>query len=224
MRILIVEDDERIGKNIQKMLEKERFIGDLVKNAEDALYKAEIEEYDVIILDRMLPDKEGIEVCRTLRKNRNKSAILMLTAKVQVEDKVEGLNEGADDYLTKPFDMKELISRVKALVRRKSGISQTPVISIYDLSINTNTCEVIRGDRNISLSPKEYSLLEYLARNSDRVVDRLELMSHVWGEELDEFSNTVDVHVRYLRRKIDEPFKKKLIKTVKNRGYMLCTT
>lgn len=224
MRILIVEDDERIGKNIEKMLKRELYAVDLVHNAEDALYQAEIEDYDVIILDRMLPDKEGLEVCSTLRKNKNKSGIIMLTAKVQLEDKIEGLSEGADDYLTKPFAMEELISRVKALIRRKSGIPQTPIISVFDLTMNTNTCEVMRGNKKVNLSPKEYSLLEYLARNCNRVVDRMELMSHVWGEEIDEFSNTVDVHIRYLRRKIDDPFSKKLIKTVKNKGYMLCTT
>lgn len=224
MRLLIVEDDERIGKNIKKMLELEHYIVDLVHNAEDALYNAEIEEYDVIILDRMLPDKEGLEVCKTLKKNKNKSTILMLTAKTQLEDKLEGLDEGADDYLSKPFDMKELVSRVKALIRRKSGISQTPVIIIHDLKINTNLCEVERGGKLISLSPKEYSLLEYLARNPNKVIGRMEIMSHVWGEEIDELSNTVDVHIRYLRRKIDDRFNKKLIKTVKNRGYLLCTT
>lgn len=222
MHILLIEDDIRIATNIMKMLAIAGFTATIARTAHDALLHAETESYDVIILDWMLPDIEGIAVCRMLREQQNMTPIIMLTAKSQLEDKVEGLLTGADDYLTKPFEMEELLARVKALIRRKSGKTLSPVIRVADLTVNANTHEVTRGGTIISLAPREYSLLEYLLLHIGEAIDRLALLHHVWGENTDPFSNTVDVHVRYLRKKIDDPFSKKLIKTVKGKGYMVC--
>ncbi|MBI5123056.1 response regulator transcription factor, partial [Candidatus Roizmanbacteria bacterium] len=155
-------------------------------------------------------------------RKKNTTPVIMLTAKSQLENKIEGLNVGADDYLTKPFEGKELLARIKALIRRQSGKTQSPLIKINRLEINTNTTAVKLNGNIISLAPKEYALLEYLAVNNGKVIDRMTLLHHVWGEDIDEFSNTVDVHIRYLRQKIDDDQVKKLIRTVKNKGYMLC--
>lgn len=221
MHVLIIEDDKAIATNIQRMLQTVGMTSTISSLGEHGIYQAEIESYDVIILDWMLPDMEGIDVCKTIRKKQDTTPVIILTAKSQLEDKVEGLAVGADDYLTKPFAMEELIARVKALIRRKSGETQSPIINIADLSINTNTHQVKRGELVIPLAPKEYCLLEYLALNQGKAVDRTTLLHHVWGESIDAFSNTVDVHVRYLRKKIDDPFPNKLLKTVKNAGYAL---
>jgi DNA-binding response OmpR family regulator len=219
--VLLIEDDTRIASNIEKFLTKHSYLVKVVGLAGDAMAAVEIDDYDIILLDIMLPDGNGFDICRQIRQLQNNTPI-MLTAKSQLEDKIEGLTLGADDYLTKPFALDELLARIKAIIRRKSGISTSPVLIFGNIEINTNTCEVKRGNRIIELAPKEYSLLEYLAQNSCRVVNRLELLSHVWGEEIDQFSNTVDVHIRYLRQKLTDP-KGNLIKTIKNRGYMLCS-
>ena len=224
MHILLIEDDVRIAINIKKFLVKENFLITHVKNAEDALFQAETETYDVIILDWMLPDQDGPSICQTLRSKLNTTPILMLTAKSQIEDKVEGLASGADDYLTKPFSFEELLARIKALIRRKSGVTQSPLIVVNDLVIDTNLNQVKRSGKLIDLSPREYSLIEYLAINKNKTVDRMSLLHHVWGEDIDVLSNTIDVHIRYLRKKIDDNFEKKLIKTIKNKGYLLCSS
>lgn len=221
MHVLIIEDDPTIGGNVQKMLQSAQITSTISFSGEQGMYRLETEKYDVVILDWMLPDIEGIEICRLLREKQDKTPIIMLTAKSQLEDKVEGLSTGADDYLTKPFAMEELIARVKALVRRKSGETESPLITVADLIINTNNHEVKRGDHIITLAPREYSLLEYLALNKGKTIDRITLLHHVWGESIDPFSNTIDVHIRYLRKKIDDNFSKKLIVTVKNAGYVL---
>lgn len=221
MHVLIIEDDSLIANNIQKMLQGVGITSTIASTGEDGIFQAETETYDVIILDWMLPGKQGNEVCKIIRKKDNKTPIIMLTAKSQLDDKIEGLDTGADDYLTKPFAMEELIARVKALIRRKSGKTVSPILTVLDLSINTNTHEVKRGDKIIPLAPREYSLLEYLVSNKGKAVDRDALLHHVWGEHIDPFSNTVDVHIRYLRKKMDDKFAKKLIKTVKNKGYAI---
>lgn len=221
MHVLIIEDDNIIARNIQRMLQKAGITSTISLNGKDGMYHLEIETYDVVILDWMLPDKQGIDVCKAIRKKDNKTPIIMLTAKSQLEDKVEGLNTGADDYLTKPFAMEELIARVKALIRRKSGETLSPVLIVSDLSVNTDTHEVKRARKIIPLAPREYTLLEYLVIHKGKTVGRDTLLHHVWGEDIDPFSNTVDVHIRYLRKKIDDKFKKKLIKTVKNTGYAI---
>lgn len=224
MHILLVEDDFRIATNIKKFLVKEDFLVTHVENGEDALFQIESENYDVIILDWMLPDKNGTTICKAIRlKHKNTTPILMLTAKSQVEDKIKGLTSGADDYLTKPFSFEELLARIKALIRRKSGTTQPSLITIKDLIIDTNLNTVKRSNKVIPLAPKEYSLLEYLAVHKDQAINRIDLLHHVWGEDIDLMSNTVNVHIRYLRKKIDDDFKVKLIKTVKNKGYLLCS-
>lgn len=224
MHILLIEDDIRIADNIKKYFEKKDFLVTHVENGEDALFQIETETYDVILLDWMLPDKDGLTICKLIRSKKNTTPILMLTAKSQIEDKVEGLTNGADDYLTKPFSFEELLARIKALIRRKSGTSQSPIITIGDLIIDTNQNTVKRSGKMISLSPREYSLIEYLAVHKDKTIDRLTLLHHVWGEDIDPLSNTIDVHIRYLRKKIDDDFKIKLIRTVKNKGYLLCSS
>lgn len=221
MHVLIIEDDSLIAHNIQKMLQRTGITSTISLNGEDGIFQSETETYDVIILDWMLPGKQGNEVCKIIRKKNIKTPIIMLTAKSQLDDKIEGLDTGADDYLTKPFSMEELIARVKALIRRKSGESVSPILAVSDLSINTNTHEVKRVNKIIFLAPREYTLLEYLVINKGKTVNRESLLHHVWGEDIDPFSNTVDVHIRYLRKKIDDKFKKKLIKTIKNTGYAI---
>jgi DNA-binding response OmpR family regulator len=224
MRILVVEDDLQIAVNLKKILTAHLYIVDLEKTGEGALFHAETQAYDLIILDWMLPDIEGIEVCKSLRKKTIQTPILMLTAKVQVDNIVDGLESGADDYLTKPFSMDVLLARIKVLIRRVNSNPLTPIITMGNLSLDTNKRIVMIGKKQIELAPKEYVLLEYLVMHKCKAIDRMELMEHVWGETIDEFSNTVDVHIRYLRKKIDEPFNTNLIKTVKNKGYMICET
>lgn len=222
MHVLIVEDDQIIAGNIQKMIKAVGNTSTIALSAEEGIYQTEVESFDVIILDWTLPDQEGIEVCKILRDKKNTTPIIMLTAKSQVENKIEGLSTGADDYLTKPFAMEELLARLKALVRRGMGPTLSPIIEIADLVINTNTHEVTRAGQPILLAPREYTLLEYLALHPGEAIERVKLLHHVWGEDIDPFSNTIDVHIRYLRKKIDDNSLKKLIKTVKNKGYLLC--
>lgn len=218
---MIVEDDSVIARNIQKMLNRAGITSTIALSGEDGIFQAETETYDAIILDWMLPGKQGTEVCKIIRKKGNNTPIIMLTAKSQLEDKIKGLNTGADDYLTKPFAMEELVARVRALIRRKSGKTLSPILTVSNLSINTNTHEVKRANKVISLAPREYALLEYLISQKGKTVSREVLLHHVWGEDIDPFSNTIDVHIRYLRKKIDDKFSKKLIKTVKNSGYAI---
>lgn len=220
MRILIIEDDSQIAANLQTILKHSSYAADIAATGRSGLAKAADTDYDLIILDWMLPDLDGPEVCSSLRSSGFSRPLLMLTAKAEVEDIVLGLNIGADDYLTKPFEMTELLARVRSLLRRLPVVVD-PLIKLADLTLNTNTREVTRSGRNIRLSPKEYSLLEYLATHPNQAIDRLTLLSHVWDENADEFSNTVDVHIRYLRSKIDEGRKIKLIRTVKGAGYLL---
>jgi DNA-binding response OmpR family regulator len=222
MRILIVEDDTQIAQNLKKILSSHLYIVDWEKTGEGALYQVEIQTYDLIILDWMLPDIDGVSVCKNLRKKSVQTPILMLTAKTQVENIVTGLESGADDYITKPFSMDVLLARIKVLIRRINSNSLAPLITMGDLTLDTNKHTVMRGSEYIELAPKEYVLLEYLIMHKCKAIDRMEIMEHVWGETIDEFSNTVDVHIRYLRKKIDEPYGTNLIKTVKNKGYMIC--
>lgn len=222
MHILVIEDDTKIAANIAKMLRDKEYIVTLAHTGEDGLFALETENYDAVVLDWMLPDKNGIQVLTRLRSKNNNVPVIMLTAKSQLEDKVEGFSKGADDYLTKPFALKELLVRIKAVIRRSSNHTQTPLIKIAGLTINTDICEVKRSGKNINLAPKEYALLEYLALNEGKAMDRTSLLHHVWGEDIDPFTNTIDVHIRYLRKKIDDQYKKKLIKTVPGKGYMIC--
>ncbi|KKR05721.1 MAG: Two component transcriptional regulator, winged helix family [candidate division WS6 bacterium GW2011_GWF2_39_15] len=222
MRILIVEDDLTISKNLRTFLERSSYVVDVARHGNEGLERALNEEYDLVILDWMLPGKNGIEICHEIRKSGKTVPVIMLTAKSQVEDKVEGLDVGADDYLTKPFEMSELLARVRALLRRKYTQHRSGVIEAANLIIDTNSHIVKRGDKILELSVREYALLEYLASNMGIAMSREDILTHVWDENIDLFTNTVDVHIRYLRKKIDVGSKKKLIKTVKGVGYMLC--
>lgn len=221
MRILVIEDDARIGSNISEFLKgKANFFTQITPSFEEAEFLLSTESYDGIILDWMLPDGDGLELLKLLRSRQITTPILLLTAKSQVEDKVAGLEQGADDYLTKPFALEELLARIKTIIRRKELSSATPLISVGDLKIDTNTRIVQLGEKEIDLAPREYELLEYLALKSNTALSRQDLLDHVWGEEIDPFSNTVDVHIRYLRKKLKGG--KNLLKTVKGKGYMLC--
>jgi len=222
MRLLIVEDDHKIANAIKKGLEQEHFAVDISFDGKDGLGQALTIDYDVIILDRMLPEIDGIEICRILREKNNHIPIIMLTAKDRLNDKVEGLNCGADDYLTKPFAFLELLARVRALIRRPQKVDGN-ILTVGSLSLNTSNYEVSRKGKNIPLSSKEFSLLEYLMRNPDRILTKDNIISHVWDYDADILPNTVEVYIGYLRNKIDKghPESKKMIKTARGFGYKL---
>lgn len=221
MRILIVEDDSRIARFIDKGLAEEGYAVDVASNGEDALLYTGSAPYDLVVLDLMLPRIDGITVCRRLRKQDVKIPILILTAKDSIEDRVTGLNAGADDYLVKPFAFAELLARVRALLRRPHMLG-TDVLEVDDLTVDVARHSVERSDETIDLTPKEYSLLVYMMRNQGLVLSRTQIMEHVWNYDFYAGSNVVDVYVRYLRKKIDEGHDKKLIKTVRGVGYTLC--
>lgn len=220
MRILVVEDEHKIANSIKKGLGQESYATDVAYDGEYGFDLASTEEYDVIVLDLMLPKMDGVEICRQLRKQGIHTPILMLTARVQLNDKVKGLNAGADDYLVKPFAFAELLARIKALTRRPKEALE-PVLAVRDLSLNTLTYEVKRGTKKIELSKKEFALLEYLLRNKGRIVTKDQIINHVWNYDADILPNTVEVYVGYLRNKIDRPFKNRpsLIHTVRGFGY-----
>ncbi len=222
MRILIVEDERRIADSLKKGLEQERYAVDVAYSGVDGFDLASTEDYDVIVLDRMLPGMEGLEVCRNLRKDGVNTPVLLLTAKGLVQDKVEGLECGADDYLAKPFAFEELLARVRALGRRPRR-ALSPQLTVGDLSLNPSTYIVARGKRTIQLSGKEFALLEYLMRHADTVVTKDQLIQHVWDYDADILPNTVEVNIRNLRKKIEGPFgfAKPLIHTVRGFGYKI---
>jgi DNA-binding response OmpR family regulator len=221
MRILIVEDEHKIANSIKKGLEQETYAVDVAFTGEEGFDFASGEEYDLIILDIALPGMDGIEICTRLREAKNHTPILMLTAKGQTRDKVKGLNAGADDYLTKPFAFEELLARMKALTRRPKNIIST-ILSLDDLSLDTISYEVKRGGRPIQLSSREFSLLEYLLRNKNKIVSKDQIINHVWNYDADVLPNTVEVYIGYLRNKIEKPFGNKiLINTKRGFGYRL---
>lgn len=222
MRILVVEDEHRIARAIKKGLEQELYAVDVVYTGTDGFDMASTEEYDLIILDRLLPEMDGIEICAKLRSQQIHVPILMLTAKGQINDKVEGLNSGADDYMTKPFAFTELLARVKALTRRKKSEVHA-VLSVDGLTLDTMTYEVKRNGKPVRLSNKEFSLLEYFMRNPNIVLSKEQIIGHVWNYDADILPNTVEVYIRNLRNKIDNPFKKAkpLLYTVRGFGYKI---
>lgn len=220
MRILVVDDDRRLCAVIRRGLLEEAYAVDLAYDGEDGEYLAEVNPYDLIILDIMLPVKDGIEVCRELRAKKITTPILMLTAKDAVEDRVKGLDTGADDYLVKPFAFSELLARVRALLRRE-GTSKSPELRVGDLVLNTLTRQVNRGQRPIELTTKEYVILEYLMRHPKVVVTRTMIEEHAWDYDFDSLSNLVDVYIRRLRRKLDTEGEDSLIQTVRGAGYRL---
>ena len=220
MRILVVDDDRRLCTVIKRGLLEEAYAVDLAYDGEEGEYLAEVNPYDLIILDIMLPNKDGIEVCQELRAKKINTPILMLTAKDTVEDRVTGLDTGADDYLVKPFAFSELLARVRALLRRE-GISKSPELRVGDLTLNTLTRQVWRGQRPIELTTKEYVILEYIMRHPNVVVTRTMIEEHAWDYDFDSLSNLVDVYIRRLRRKIDTEREDSLIQTVRGAGYRL---
>jgi DNA-binding response OmpR family regulator len=219
MRVLVVEDQPNISSYIKRALEEQGYAVDLARTGQEALDWAKVVEFDLIVLDLMLPEIDGVTVCRRLRSQGNSAAILMLTARDTVDDRVIGLDAGADDYLVKPFNLKELLARLRALARR--GTATTSTLKVATLSLDTRTRAVMRGDTLIKLTAKEYAILECLMREPGRVLTRTEIAESVWNYDAYYQSNVVDVYIRNLRRKIDDPFDLKLIHTVRGIGYQL---
>ena len=218
MRLLVIEDDSKMASLLQRGLTENGNAVDIAARGEDALWMAAAHEYDAVVLDVMLPDLDGFATCERLREAGVWSPILMLTARDSVEDRVAGLDTGADDYLVKPFAFAELLARLRALARR--GDSERPaVLSLGDLRLDPATREVWRGDTEIQLSPKEFSLLETFMRRPGQVLSRLHLLEHAWDFAYENRSNVVDVYIRHLRRKIDEPFGRHTLETVRGAGY-----
>jgi two-component system copper resistance phosphate regulon response regulator CusR len=220
MRILLVEDEPRVANFVAKGLRERSYAVDVAGDGEAALYQTEINIYDLIILDVMLPRRDGLEVCRELRERGVKTPVLMLTARDAIDDRVEGLDSGADDYLIKPFDFKELLARVRALLRRAQEL-RPAVLRIADLTLNTVNHTATRAGRRVALTAKEYALLEYFASHPGRLLGREEIAEHVWDENFDPLSNVIDVYVRRLRKKVDEGFDRTLIHTRRGAGYVL---
>jgi two-component system copper resistance phosphate regulon response regulator CusR len=220
MRLLLVEDDARIARFVAKGLREQAYAVDVASTGEEALYQAAINSYDLVILDVMIPGRNGFEVCRELRKSGQRMPILMLTARDAVEDRIAGLDHGADDYLTKPFEFRELLARLRALLRR-SGELRPAKINIADLVLDTAAQSVTRAGRSVTLTAKEYALLEFLARNAGRVVGRAEIAEHVWDESFDPFSNLIEVYINRVRGKIDADSAKPLLHTRRGAGYVL---
>lgn len=221
MRILVIEDEHKIANSIKKGLEHERYAVDVVFEGREGLDFAQSEDYDLIILDRMLPGVDGLQICTTVRQKGIHTPILMLTAKGRIEERVEGLDAGADDYLVKPFAFTELFARVRALIRRPKQ-TVNPVLKVADLTLDSNSFEVKRGGMSIRLSSKEFSLLEYLMRHQEKVITKEQIMNHVWDYDADVLPNSVEVYIKHLRDKIDSPFDgKPLIHTLRGFGYKI---
>ena len=220
MRILVVEDEKKVASFIKRGLEEEDFAVDVAFDGEEGLYLAENNPYDVILMDLMLPKKDGLTVIRELRAKDISTPVLCLTAKDSVEDIVSGLESGSDDYLTKPFAFGELLARVKALVRRISK-DRGAEVHFADLRLDPVTHKIWRSDKEIDLTAKEYALLEYFMRNPNEVLTRAMIAEHVWDYTFDSFTNIIDVYVNYLRKKVDRDYDKKLIHTVRGVGYVL---
>ena len=220
MRILLVEDEPNAARLLAKGLREQGYAVDVSIDGERALYQTSINNYDLVILDVMLPQKDGFEVCREMRAVGSIVPVLMLTARDTVDDRIVGLDSGADDYLTKPFDFRELLARARALLRR-GEVLHPETIKVADLEIDMRARRVRRGKRNIQLTVKEYALLEYLARNVDKVLSRADIAEHVWDQNFDVFSNLIEVYIQRLRRKIDDGNQLKLFQTRRGEGYVL---
>ncbi len=220
MRVLLVEDEGRVAGFIAKGLREQAYAVDIAQNGEQALYLAEVNSYDLVILDVMLPLKDGHQVCRELRSHGFHAPVLMLTARDSVDDRVAGLDSGADDYLSKPFDFKELLARLRALLRRGVGL-RPEVLNVDDLRLDTGKHCAWRNGRAVSLTAKEYALLEFLVLNEGRVVGREQIAQHVWDESFDPLSNVIDVYIKRLRAKMDSGVARRLIHTRRGEGYIL---
>ena len=220
MRILLVEDDRRIARFVAKGLREQAYAVDVTGDGDDAFYKVSINDYDAVILDVMIPGRDGFQVCRDMRSAGIAVPVIMLTARDTVQDRITGLDSGADDYLIKPFAVTELLARLRALLRR-GQVVRPATIRIADLFLDTHAQSATRSGRELSLTSKEYALLEYLVREGGRVVSRAEIAEHVWDENFDPLTNLIDVHINRLRRKVDTGFATKLIHTRRGAGYIL---
>ncbi len=220
MTILVVEDEIKISRFIKKGLEMEHYTIEVAYDGQEGFEMAELNSYDLIILDVMLPKISGIEVCKKLRLAKIHTPVIMLTARDTIEDRVKGLDAGADDYLTKPFAFSELVARIRALLRREKSVKPIE-LKIDDLFIDQVAHEVYRGDKEIQLSSKEYRLLDYMMRRPGHVCTRTMIGEHIWGYNFRDDSNVIDVYISYLRRKIDQGFKNKLIHTIRDVGYKI---
>ena len=220
MRVLLVEDEPRMAQVITKGLREQSYAVDVANDAKTALYLASVNDYDVIVLDILLPDRDGYDVCRELRTGRNGTPVLMLTARATIEDRLSGFEAGADDYLTKPFSFRELTARIRALLRRDSQL-RPDVFEIEDLVVDAASHRVSRANDEVQLTAKEYALLEYLARRAGQLVSRAEIAAHVWDDTFDPFSNTIEVYMNRLRKKIDGDHSIKLLHTRRGEGYIL---
>jgi DNA-binding response OmpR family regulator len=218
MRLLLVEDDLRLASTLAQGLREHGYAVDCSAEGQEALELAQMEPYDLIILDWMLPGRSGLEVCRSLRKQQSQTPVLMLTARDAIEDRVRGLDSGADDYLVKPFALQELLARLRALLRRPEGTSRDPILRLGEVSLDPSTREVTVGQQPVSLTNKEYLLLEYLLRNPNQVLSREQISAHIWDYDFSAMSNVVDVYVRSLRRKLNDD---SFIRTVRGAGYQL---
>ena len=220
MRILVIEDEKKVADFIKKGLEEEHYAVDTTYDGETGLYMAEVNDYDLVVLDLMIPKIDGLQVLKRIRGNRNTVPVLILTAKDTVEDIVKGLDSGCDDYLTKPFAFVEFLARIRALLRREKS-DKEPVLKVDDLTLSLVTHRVMRRGKEIELTSKEYTLLEYLMRNPNKVLTRAMISEHVWDYHFDSLTNVIDVYVNYLRKKIDKDFEPKLIHTIRGVGYMI---
>ena len=219
MRVIVVEDEVKVAGFLKKGLQEEGYAVDVANDGADGLAMIESNSYDAVILDLMLPKINGIEVMRETRSKKINTPVLMLTARDTLADKVMGLDAGADDYLTKPFAFQELVARLRSLLRR--GKAEITMLKVADLSLDPATRKVKRGEHNITLTSKEFSLLEYMMRNAGKPLSRTTLSEHVWDINFDRMTNVVDVYINFLRNKIDRDFEKKLIQTVRGVGYVL---
>lgn len=220
MRILIAEDEKTLNATLKKRLEEQSYSVDACLDGQEALDYLDSAEYDVVLLDIMMPKKSGLEVLRALRKKGRQTPVLLLTAKDGIEDRVDGLDAGADDYLVKPFAFEELMARIRVMLRKKSGQSSN-LLSVGDLTLDLGTHTVVRDGQAISLSSREFALLRYLVMNQGMILSRDQIEQHIWNYDYEGSSNMIDVYIRYLRKKIDDPFEKKLIHTVRGAGYVL---
>jgi len=220
MRVLIIEDEKKVADFIKRGLKEEGYATDVAYDGEQGHFLATTNDYDLIVLDLMLPKMDGVSLCKDLRRSKIYAPIIMLTAKDAIEDKVKGLDSGADDYMTKPFAFEELLARVRALLRKKD-LKQTTRLQVNDLVLDTLAHKAYRAGKEIVLTAKEYALLEYLLRNTGIIVTRTMISEHVWDINFDTSTNVIDVYINYLRNKIDQGHKKKLINTLRGSGYVL---
>jgi two-component system OmpR family response regulator len=220
MRLLVVEDDVKLARALERGLQREGYAVDLADTGDDALSRATENDYDAVVLDVMLPGRDGFSVCRAMRSNERWAPVLMLTARDQVGDRIRGLDAGADDYLVKPFDFGELLARLRALIRRGPS-ERAPVLEVGDLRIDPAARVVTRAGREIELTVREFALLQFLAQRAGEVVSREQLLEHVWDTTEEGSTNVVDVYVGYLRNKVERPFRGKIIRTVRGIGFML---